>query len=149
MADTSFPNVNGITCDFASVRANIDGENYFLGSINYSHECTPGEVEGNDAMLLGTTTGRYKANGSVEVYKATAAAIRAKLGDGYLTKRFPITVNYQPPGSPIMTDVLEYARIVKEDDSHSKGTDALVEKWDLHIMKIVKNGVQPLPNPLY
>ena len=148
MAD--YPLVNGKRYDFSSIVLQLP-ERKILGfkEINYSQKLEPGEVRGAHAQLLGRTRGNYTGEGSMTLYRQEADELRQALGDGYMEKEFDITVTYADDGQPTVTDILKACRIVGEDASHSQGQDPLVEKFDLSVLSIKKNGKSAVKKPLY
>lgn len=145
MADT--PLINGIEYDFASIEVNVNGEVYSrVTAISYKNTLTPGKLFGTHPQAQGRTTGKYEPEASITLAKDTADMIRQALGSGYMTKKFDITVSYAPEGQAIITDKVLGCRIADESNSHSEGTDGLVEEWTLDPWKIVPNGVDPVPN---
>ena len=145
MAPLTFPLINGNTFDFSSIELDAEGRKYNgFKSIEYDHSLEPGEARGNRAQVVGTTRGQYSAAASAEMYKSDYAQLIAQLGNGYMTKRFPITVSYAEAGQPIITDRLFQVRIKKAANSHSEGGDPLTVKLDLHVMRISENGLDPV-----
>lgn len=144
-----YPLVRGERHDFAAIEIEIDtpaGPQRFKGfkAVNYSVALEPGQVRGTGARKLGRTKGEATEEGSLEMYLAEWDELRAALGDGYMRKVFDVTVTYGPDGLPATTDTLVGCRIKKVDKSHSQGSDGLVAKLDLDIMKILENGLDPV-----
>ena len=140
-----FPIVNGRVYDFASCRFNLAGDFYRgVTSISYGNGLEPGEARGNDPVAFGTSTGQLKSDGSLEMQKASAQALRDALGDGYMKKTFFISVSYQEDGMPTLTDELIGVRIKKESDSPKVGNEPPTVKFDLYIQKVRYDGVDPV-----
>jgi hypothetical protein len=146
MATLTQPLINGFRYQFSNIEIDIDGDVITeVTSIDYEHKLEPGETRGTGSVYAtGRTTGEYTASGKIELPIHVAAALRARLGKGYLRKPFPITVSYADEGQPVITDRLFDCRMTGESNSHSNGTDGLVESIDLHIMRVQKNGVDPV-----
>ena len=148
MADV--PLINGIRYDFGSIQLMLDGDLYIsVKSISYNDSCTGGKIRGTHPQPLGRTGGEYEATASIELFKHSADELRQKLGNGFMFKVFEAVVNYAPAGQPVITDRIMGCRISKQDTSPSQGTDGVTEKIDLDPMKIIWNGVDPIPNPIY
>jgi hypothetical protein len=140
--------LNGNYPDFADIELNIDGDVVDKGftELNYSHGLEPGIAKGAQAAPLGDTVGEYSADGSVTMHMRTWQRILEKLGDGYMAKRFDITVNYRnADGLGMITDTLTGCRFKKSESGHSQGTDPLMKKLDLHINRVKEGGKNPLP----
>jgi hypothetical protein len=141
------PLVNGNKHSFAEIEVSLDGDRLLgIQAVNYDDTLEPGIVPGTSAQSIGRTLGEYKCTASIDVVKASADAWRKKHGDGWMTKVFPMVVNYQvADGDPLITDEVRHCRVTKAADSHSKGTDGLIEKWDIQPLVIIRNGIHPLP----
>ena len=146
MADLAQPLINGFRYQFSNIEIDIDGDIITeVQSIDYEHGLEGTKTRGTGSVYAtGETTGEYDSSGKIELPKHVAAALRAKLGKGYLRKRFPITVSYADEGQPVITDRLIGCRISKEGNSHSNGTDGLKESLDMSIMRVQLNGVDPV-----
>lgn len=147
MSQLDVPLVNGNKHSYAEIEWSIEGDRVIgIQGIDYDDNLEPGRVAGTSAQDIGRTLGEYKASSSVTIIKASADLIRTKLGDGYGAVVYPITVLYRPSnGDPLIKDELIGVRIKKCADSHSKGPDGLVEKWDLDIMGVFRNGLHMVP----
>ena len=145
MPDPLYPMLNGVRFDWSSVEIKINGKPPIIGvkALSYKHTLDPGEVFGTSAQLLGRTRGQYKAEGSIELYKAEYHLLIAYLGNGYLEKSFEITTHYDEAGL-VLTDNLKGVRLKGADNSHQQGNEALTVKSDLSIMYLIENGVAPL-----
>ncbi len=144
-----YPLVQGERHDFAQIEVEIDtpsGPKRFKGfkAVNYKTQLQPGQVRGTAARKLGRTMGEATEDGSLELYMAEWDELRAALGNGYMRKVFNISVTYGADGMPATTDTLEGCRITEVDKSHSQGSDGLVVKLSLDIMKILENGLDPV-----
>jgi hypothetical protein len=140
------PNILGHYFSFASIEARIKGQP-FVGftAINYSNGLEPGDVYGTRPQLLGTTRGKQKAEGSLEMYLQDWENLKALLGAGgvgYGEERFSIVVQYGEIGMPVKTDVLEGVRITKVEYSNADGTDAAKVTLTLNIMRVEESGAR-------
>jgi hypothetical protein len=142
-----FPLINGNRYGWASVGFDIEGaEQVHVTECTYEHNLEPGEVRGTGPQVAGTTLGEYSASGSITFNQEGWDELRAKLGDGYMAKRFQLTVSYADEGQAVTTDELVGCRITGVSKNPSQGTDGLTVECALHIMYIIENGVKPLPN---
>ncbi len=135
------PVINGVVFDHSSAEINIKGVRYMqISEIAYSDSLEPGKLLGAAAKVLARTRGKYDAEGSFSMSKQEGVQFIRDLGPGYMTKSFPIIVNYSEVGMDMVTDTLVGCRITKVEDS-SSGTDATMLKFSVHIMNILRDGV--------
>src|SRR5688572_25532626 len=137
MPALQYPLVNGHRYDFTSVEFDFDGYKPIVKSISYKHTLDPGIVRGNKAQVIGTTRGKYDAEGSIEMYRLEWDGLTTELmkqGVGFLEARFNITVAYSERNSAVMVDRLVGVRLKSPDHNPTEGNDALVVKCDMHIM---------------
>lgn len=148
MAVIAYPTINGVRYDFSSVEINIDGT-LFNGvkEITYKQSLEPGELRGTRAQLIGRTRGKYSAEATLTMFKTEyqqlVAALSAK-GLGYMETAFDIVVNHSEAAEGVVTDLIVGCRIKDDEDSGSEGSDPLVVKVSLHVMRINRNGANPL-----
>jgi hypothetical protein len=145
MPDT--PLINGFKYGWASLELGVQGARFLdFTEINYSVKGEIGKVRGQGIRVIGRTRGEADYEGSFSMLKAQFERLKTGLGGhGFMLQTFPITVNYRETegeGAPI-TDSLLGARITSIDNSHKQGTEALVVKCDLHIMRVYLNGDDP------
>lgn len=140
----NFPDVNGISYDFSSVKISLIGDvtPAFKG-IDYSQALEPGEARGNSSHWLRRTRGQLKAEASFEIHKVEWQGFIDQLGDGYMEKEFDILVSYADHGQPVISDEIVGARIKKHADSPKEGSEPPTVKVDLHILKVRPNGLEP------
>lgn len=139
--------INGIVHDHSSIVIRMDTTRYVqVESISFSDELTPGELKGAAAMVLGTSRGAYKANGSIKMSQADSDFLIEKLGDGFMLVKFPIFITWSDPGTKVSTRLLQGCRLIKNDES-SEGEDPSMVSHDLWITKIIRNGKDPLGKP--
>ncbi len=138
--------INGKVHDASSVVLTIFGEEWPFKEINYSDELKPGEVEGSGAQLAGRTRGKYKAEGSLTMFKRHAVSLIDKIGDGFMEAEGDIVVVYHnDDGKGVITDTLRSIRFTKNENKIS-GSDAVEHAFDLFPMYIKWNGKNPLIN---
>lgn len=143
MADT--PIINGNMYGWASVKPAIDGVDApDITEINYSPSMDPGKVRATGTRVRGTTAGEADAEGSFTMLKREASVFIKRMGNGLMKKKFPITVTYEEDGEgELITDELFGCRITKIEDNPKQGTEPVTTKFDLHIMRLKLNGVDP------
>lgn len=143
MADS--PIINGHAYSWQSISVAIDGvDTPDFTEITYSPSLEIGKVRGMGSRVKATTVGEADGEGSFTMLKGQASKFIKALGDGLMRKSFAITVNYDEDGEGgIVTDELFGCRITKFEDSPKQGTDAATVKFDIHIMRMKMNGVDP------
>lgn len=144
-----YPLVNGEYPDFASITFDFSGSKMpgGLEEVNYDDGMEPGEVRGNSAQLIGTTAGTYNATGDFSAYLPQMDELRGMLirkYGGLYTARFNMTLVIER-GSITSTVELLGVRIKKFSAAHKSGNDALMEKAELHVLGIMRNGIPPFP----
>jgi len=143
MADT--PIINGHRYGWASIEAKVDNtvaEDFT--EITYSTKADPGKARGRGARVKATVRGEADHEGSITMHKAAAQAFIAKLGKGFMTKKFPIVVSYSEAAEgAVITDRLTGCQITSMEDTPKQGNESVMVKFDLHIMRIKYNGVDP------
>ena len=142
------PAINGKYPQYSKIEYDINGVHNFRGvtEINYSDSCEPGEARGNRQIILGTTDGEYKAEGSMTMHKRHAQELINDIGHGFYLVSFPIVVVYDMnDGLGLIRDTLEGVRLKKNDQGHKQGPEALVTKFDLFVTLIRWNGISPVP----
>jgi hypothetical protein len=115
--------------------------------ISYSDALEPGEFRAiGSAEVLGMTRGQYSAEGSMTMEKRYAQSLMETLaaagGGGYGVPSFQIVVSYADIGLAPITDTLEGCRIAKAEDSVQQGSsDVQVVKFELKLIKVLRNGI--------
>ena len=144
MADN--PTINGHRYGWASVEFHVKGDRFpDITELTYSTKGEPGMVRGVGMRVIGRTRGEADHEGSVTMLKSQAQKFIASQGAGFMLKSFNITASYKEnegEGAPI-TDTLEGVRITNVEDGPKQGGDALTVKFDLHIMRVKYNGIDP------
>lgn len=136
--------INGDTYGYSSIEFNINGiQVTAVSEIEYSSELTPGEVRGTSVEVLATTAGEGSHSGKITLTKGDANAIKASLGNGFMRKKFPITVKYAEEDEPIIVDELFGVRFTNTGNSHSAGGDGLMVSFDLYISRAIYDGFDP------
>lgn len=144
-----YPLINGEYYDFASCSFDIAGTRFpgGLEEINYEDGLDPGEVRGNSTQLIGTTLGTYTASADFSAYLPQMDEFRSvlvrKYGNVYAA-RFNITLVLERNSLTSTVEILG-VRVKKISAAHKSGNDALMEKAELHVLGIIRNGVLPYP----
>lgn len=148
MAPMKYPLTNGEYPDFASISLDFGGFRLpgGLEELNFEDGLEPGEVRGNSSQLIGTTVGTYSALADFSAFVPQMNEIRdalARRGGLYLA-RFNITAIIERNGFTSTVEILG-CRIKKISAAHKSGNEALIEKAELHVLGIVRDGVLPYP----
>lgn len=140
-----FPLINGHRFSWASISFDIDGSDIIhIKEISYTSSMETADVRGTGPQKAGTTRGEYNAEGSMTLLAEGWNELRARLGNGYMERRFRLIVSYAEVGQDVQTDELVGCRITSVEKGGSQGTDALEVSLELNITYILENGVQPL-----
>ncbi len=144
----NYPEVNGNVYDWSSVEIKLGGDLYIgVKEIKYSHTLKGVKIKGTHPVAIGRTRGEYDAEGSISLWLAEADAFRQALGNGYLEVPFDIVVSYTENGKTL-TDTIVGAKIAKDEGGGSQSPDGLSVSWDLDVMKILINGLEPVKKTL-
>jgi hypothetical protein len=143
MADS--PIINGNSYSWASIGFALDGvDTPDFTECTYSPSLEPGKVRGTGRRVKATTTGEADADGSFSMLKSQAAKFIKQMGHGFMNKKFTLTVSYDEEGEGgIVTDELFGCRITKVEDAPKVGNEPVQTKFDLHIMRMKLNGIDP------
>ena len=140
-----YPLINGVRHDYSSVEIMIKGARVFgVKDISYSSKLDPGKVTGTHAAILGRTRGQLTEEGSFTLYEAEWSDLLGALGNAFMEKGFHITVNYREDGQPMVTDRLIGCRLTSVEHSPASGSEPLTVKLSVHVMKITRNGLDPV-----
>ena len=143
----TYPDINGLRYDYSSAEINVAGRVITgVKEVRYSHKLEPGKVRGTSAQINGRTRGQYEAEASITLYKQEAQELIAALGAGYMEVAFEVVVHYADAGQPVTTDRIVGCRIKSQENSHQEGSDALSVKFDLDVIAVIENGVEPIRN---
>lgn len=138
----TYPLINGVRYDFSSIEVVLDPigrKTIGVQALSYKNALKPGIVRGTSARKNGRTRGQHEPDASITMYKEEADALIDELGDGYGEVPFDIVVNFADEGQPLSTTVIVGARIVDDGEDFKEGSDALMTKFDLDVMDILKN----------
>lgn len=153
----SYPFINGHRYSFASIELVANGIPFTgFKSINYSQELDAGDVYGSRPQKIGRTRGKQNSSCDAEMYRLEWENLKVTLGFGgvgYGEIPFVITVCFAEAPilgvpQPVITDVIEGARITKSEFSNTEGTDASSVKLTFNVMVIKENGVQSITVPV-
>lgn len=147
MAD--YPLINGRKYDHSSAEIQI-GDTLYTGieAINWSQTLAPGNGRGTRAEKLYRTTGEHDATGDFSLPLEDYAELIAALGPGYMAQDFTIVVNYSNEGQNNTNVQLVACRITEEGGGSESGGDPAMVEVSLDIMRVVTNGILPVPNML-
>lgn len=156
----SYPLVNGVRHDWASIELHIAGQ-IVIGrkAINYSRKRTRAYAEGASPDPLGKTLGRNVYASDIELYLAEfnqvqdllsqqAAALGGANGAGYGDVPFSVVVMYSSRGFDQITDTILGCTMDSTEVAHGVSPDALSRKFELFPLKILFNGLDDLFDPL-
>ena len=146
MTAPTYPIINGHAYGFSSIELSLGGTiKRGFKEITYSQKREVGKLRGNMNQVIARTRGTYDAEGSLTLYAHEFNDLVAAWGAGWMEKVFTISVTYSEYG-PLGTscDVLYACTIINVEEGGSEGTDPLEVKIDLDIMKIKKNGKNPM-----
>ena len=140
--------INEVAYDFENVR--IDANNTEIkgiSAISYEHGFETEKQFGSGREAFDATEGVYEAD-DAEITMAEYAYrnLVDSLGAGYMSKaaRFDISVAYAHAGEPVITDILERCRIIRDAHDLSQGPDGLEVTITVQVMKVKPNGVDPV-----
>lgn len=118
-----------------------------IDSIDYGDHIDLVLVRGTNRGPIGITSGDYEADDcNISMGKSTAQiGIVQAIGNGWMGTDIQITVNYNAPGEPLCTDVVNgvlagFADSSKLGPDPTKAVLKIVAKW------VSRNGVFPLAN---
>lgn len=150
----AYPQINGARCDYSCLTFLANGAPIpGVLEVNYGQELKGNAVYGTPIQPIGYTPGQLKPKADFTILQlewnlllpilATLASGNA--GSGYMQARFDIQVQYQLPQSPAMiVDILRGCKIVNHDMSNKSGPEALMEKVELELFYVLKNGIAPV-----
>jgi hypothetical protein len=145
MAKSPQPLINGHRYGWSSISLSALGADT-PGFVAFSYKFTsdPGKVRAKGSRVIGRTEGEDDIESSIELLKSDALVLIKALGPGWMKKSFDLKAEFgeEAEGEPIVVELFG-CRITSADASHSKGTDALTEKFDLHVLDATVNGVSP------
>ena len=137
--------INGNRYSFTSVSVSMNGLDVPRGvfkSINYSGEQTPGEVEGNQVVSVGLTTGYGKGAGDFEMLLSDFDDMAAQLTNNgqlpLMAVDFDIAAVYSVNDIDVRSDMLRGVRMTRVESSNQTGTDASTVKATLYIRRLTR-----------
>lgn len=140
--------INGLAWDHSSIEIKLDTTRYVqIESIDWDDSLEPGKLGGAAAAVLSRSRGKYDANASIKMSLDDHRELIKKLGNGYLTKVFPIFCTWSEADRPIRTALLKGCRMIKTEDSSSTGGDVTMVTVSLHVLRIIRDGIDPLGKP--
>ncbi len=151
MAVLPFPLVQGFAHDHSSLDVKLDGVSTLgVKSIEWDDSLTPGKVFGTAAQKMAETRGQYDGNSALELWKQEATELEKRLvaahpNIGLYEIRFPIDVIILSEGGSDQTLVnIVSAKINKRAFSSAPGSDGLAYKYDMSVMYILVDGINPI-----
>lgn len=161
------PLYNGRALQMSDLALAIAGVYFpFITELEYSDTCEVAEARGISPYAMGTTTGEYRANGSISVqllYRKTFLEILAgqagqtpaiegvgAVGRSFMDVTFALNCQYQlralpgQPEYPLITDQVLGCRITGGGMTLSTGNGVLVEKFPLYVGLIIRDGFIPV-----
>lgn len=147
----NYPTINGHYFSFASIEIDVEGTKLRgFKEINWEQSVEAGAVYGTHPQQLGDTRGKLECSGSLSMFYPEWMTLRKQLGDGYMRKRFTVTVIMSETGGPESSErvALNGVRITKVNPSLSEGTDPVEVSLDLHIMWIEEGDEKPFEDML-
>lgn len=152
-----YPLVNGTRHSWASVEAKINGQIYYITSINYSRKRSRTMVKENHPDPTGKTRGSNEYSCDVEMLLSEynnfqqaliAAANQAGLNGGYGDVFFQIVVQYAENNLDTVTDTINGCTMDSTEASNAEGTDPTKRKFECAPLKILFAGQDDLATPL-
>lgn len=137
-----YPEVNGAKYSFCSLEFRLAGGFAITGgvkAINYKDNVEFGEVLGNAKTVQGTTAGRNKSTGDIELYRDAMEElldfVTLSNTRGYSDTRFTFTVSYGELLSGLVTsDILPDVRFHSLETGSSEGVEAITNKLQMHMI---------------
>lgn len=134
-----------IPFDFQSIELDLDGlivEG--LRGVSFEHGFERSKIFGATREALDETIGVYDVQDfELTMLESAHTTIIAKLGKGYMTKRFDLSVTYNFPDKPTKTVELQNCRIKSESHDYQQGPDGLEVSITCSAMKALINKLDP------
>lgn len=148
-ADT--PLINGRRHSWASLEVSIADFPILAGivELNYKWTMEPGIARGGGPLAQAFTQGEFEADGDVTLHLEESyqfhklLAERSASGQGFALVPFNILAQYEDAGFQVHTDELLGCRMADFDASNGQGSDALVRKYSLKILRMKLDGLTP------
>jgi len=151
VADTTpYPLIQGNAFAWSSVEIDILGVPQLgITSINYNSDIDPADVYGAGSNPIAFTQGKVTLTGDFEILLNQYNAMVAQLGPGWRANTIgDIIVKYSEDaaGFDPIVDTLGAVRILQVGaTAQSSSSDALVRKLTFKYLKILENGINPMP----
>lgn len=134
------PLVNGFYPAYADIIFRMNGLQFVgVTSIDYSDDLKRAKVYGTQKVMLGLTTGKYEAEGSVTFLLSPAQLLLASLSTiglalgGFRFVPMGVTISYAPIGPlPLVTDSF-VCFLGKQEAKNKVGDDALERTFGLYL----------------
>lgn len=141
--------LNGNRYGWSSLELGVDGvDQPEVQELSYKPTQDIGKMRGKGNRVLGTTDGESDAEGKMVLGLKQATLLEKQLGNGFMRKKFPMTVSYDEDGEGgIVTDELVGVQIIGREVNPKVGTDPITVTYDLHIMQLKLNGIDPHEEP--
>lgn len=139
--------VNGVPYDFGSLEVGVKGGVILAGlqSISYGHSVESAKTSGAGREDIDETQGHHTVDDAeVTVLESDYRTWIKSLGNGYMFKRFPLSVSYSYDGQPLIVDELKQCRFIKVAASAQKGPEGLTRALTLRVMRLKENGLDPV-----
>jgi len=148
MPPIRYPLVNGEYPDFAALALDFTGFRLpgGLEELNFEDGLEPGEIRGNSMQLIGRTPGTYKATADFSCFVPQMDEVCAILDrrGGLYVATANITAIVER-GSITSTVEILGCRVKKLSAAFKSGNEGLMQKAELHVLGIVRNGKLPYP----
>lgn len=144
----AYPEFNGHRFSRSSTDLRIDALKVRgWKSISVDSELTPGETYGNLSTVQGTTRGKAKFSGEIELYLEDAELVEEYLrnqanprGMGWMEYQFQMILTASEPIRGYVQHDILGVRVTKSGLAVADSDDQLTVKWSLHIKNVIKNG---------
>lgn len=155
---TAYPPAHNMQqLQFANIQLAIEGVYFpFFNELEYSDSVDVEEGRGASPYPMGTTTGQYKANGSISVQLAMREQFLALItplspdGNSIYDAVFNLQAQWQHRASPtqiqppVFTDEIIACRLLGSGITGSSSPGMMVVKYQMNIQLIRHNGRLPL-----
>lgn len=150
-----YPLVNGVRQSFASCNLEITSDLLTwkpIGWSKLSFERTRerGEVRGPHPDPIAMTRGQNKYTASMTMYLAEVNYLVQEVlgGPGYGDRFFRVVLQYLENGLDVVKIELRSCKLDKDAVDNSQGTDATQVEIDLHPLKMLRNDIDDVDDPL-
>lgn len=150
MATLDLPNLTGFVASLESGTIKMAGGRPTKGikSISWKQELGGETVYGNGPIPVGETIGAYSGSVDVEQLMSEYLAFIRSLGNGYMLRRFNITLNWREGAQQNRIEI-PLGRIKSDEGSASQGGGAVFKKYSITLIKPMKlNGISAIDEAL-